>query len=412
MSNTNYPRTIFILGTARDVGKTVTSLGVIGKLLSAEHGYAPHEIGYFKPVGQQTLTVMDEDGTPVEADKDAVVVTSLMGIENVGFRYLSPVIWQGGLTTSFIQDSMVGNPLEGRDAFMARIRESYELVARGRRVVIVEGTGQPGVGSVAGISNGDVINMLREMGAPVFVALVTRGGIGATIDEVFPYFMSLDHMDVRVDGLIVNGVFGDRIDRIREVLEGYYRSIFAPLYGRYLRQPFPPILGFVPSIPELGLPTMRLLAQHFASSPKSSLEILTPEQFEEHASRLIRSIKVVNLRYGYERYVGPGDAVISGINANDSLFSVVLHHQRLISEHGSGLAGLILSCKQVGGLSQQVRSELARADGLPTIALDNDTADIVQRIDNLTVKIQPFDVYKRDLIAQTYSRNLSFWPGL
>jgi dethiobiotin synthetase len=412
MNDTGYPRTIFILGTARDVGKTVTSIGVIGKLLSAEHGYAPHEIGYIKPVGQQTLSVVEEDGTPVEADKDAVVVTSLMGVGNVGFRYLSPVIWQGGLTTSFIQDSITGDPLEGRDAFMARIRESYELVARNRRVVIVEGTGQPGVGSVAGVSNGDVINMLREMGVPVFVALVTRGGIGATIDEVFPYFMSLDHMNTRVDGLIVNGVFANRIDRIRDALQGYYDHIFAPLYGRYLRQPFPPILGFVPTIPELELPTMRLIAQHFAASEKSALEILTAEQFEEHASRLVRNVRVVNLRYGYERYVGPGDAVVVGINANDSLFSVVLHHQRLISEHGSGLTGLILSCKEVGGLSQQVRSELARAEGLPTIALDNDTADIIQRIDNMTVKMQPYDVYKRDLIAQTYRDNLTFWTDL
>ncbi len=411
MSDTSYPRTIFIVGTARDVGKTVTSVGVIGKLLTGEKGYAPEEIGYIKPVGQQTLSVMEEDGTPVEADKDAVVVTSLMGVGNVGWRYLSPVIWQGGLTSSFIRDSIAGDPLEGRNAFMARIRESFDLVARDKRIVIAEGTGQPGVGSVAGVSNGDVINMLREMGVPVFVAMVTRGGIGATIDEVFPYFMSLDHMNTRVDGLIVNGVYPNRIDRIRDALEGYYNHVFTPLYGDYLRQPFPPILGFVPSIPELGLPTMRLIAQHFAGD-ESSLEILTPEQFEEHGSRLIRSVKVVNLRYGFERYVNSGDAVVLGINANDSLFSVVLHHQRLISEHGTGLAGLILSCKEVGGLSLQVRGELARAEGLPTIAVDNDTADIIQRIDNMTVKLQPYDVYKRDLIANTYRENLKFWEDL
>ena len=412
MAETSFPRTIFVLGTARDVGKTVTCLGLIGKLLSEEEGYAPEEIGYIKPVGQQTLTVMDDDGTPVEADKDAVVLISLMGVGNVGYRYLSPVIWQGGLTTSFIRDSMQGDPLEGRDAFMARIREAYTLVAKDRRVVIVEGTGQPGVGSVAGISNGDVINMLREMGVPVTVMLVTRGGIGATIDEVFPYFMSLDHMNVKIDGLVINNVFPDKIDRIREVLEGYYEHIFGPLYGQHLHQPFPPIIGFVPSIPELELPTMRLIAQHFGSSRDNSLEILTPERFEDQASRLIRSVKVVNLRYGFERYVRPDDAVVVGINANDSLFSVVLHHQRLLSEHGAGLTGLILSCREVGGLSQQVSNELARAEGLPTIALDNDTADIIQRIDGMTVKIQPYDVQKRDLIAETYRENLSHWADL
>jgi dethiobiotin synthetase len=412
MSGNEYPKTIFILGTARDVGKTVTSVGVIGKLLSPEHGYALEDIGYIKPVGQQVLTVIDDDGSPIDADKDAVVVTSLLKVRNVGYRHLSPVIWQGGLTASFISESVNGDPLEGRQAFMRRIRESYELVARDRKVVIVEGTGQPGVGSVAGISNADVINMLREIGVPVFVAMVTRGGIGATIDEVFPYFMSMDHMGTRVDGLIINGVFLDKVGKIRESLEGYYNRIFTPIYGPYLRQPFPPILGFVPSIPELGLPTMRLIAQQFGADRKSSLEILSPEAFEANGSRLVKRMKVINLRYGYERYVEAGDAVVVGINANDSVLSVVMHHQRLISQAGTGLSGLILSCRQVGGLSQQVRSELDRVEDLPTIAVDYDTADLLQRIDNMSVQLQPYDFYKRDLIAEAYRQTVTFWPGL
>ncbi len=322
------------------------------------------------------------------------------------------MIWQGGLTASFISDSIRGDPLEGRHAFMERIRESYDLVARDRKVVIVEGTGQPGVGSVAGVSNGDVINMLREMGVPVFVAMVTRGGIGATIDEVFPYFMSLDHLGTRIDGLIINGVFRSKIDKIRESLEGYYDRIFLPIYGPYLHQPFPPILGFVPSISELSLPTMRLIAQQFGTDPKSSLEIISPEAFDEHGSRLIQRMKVINLRYGYERYVDAGDAVVVGINANDSVLSVVPHPVSILSQHGKGLSGLILSCRQVGGLSQQVRSELTRVEDLPAIAVDYDTADLLQRIDNMSVKLQPYDTYKRDLIAQAYREAVSFWPDL
>lgn len=409
MGQDRYPRTIFVLGTARDVGKTVTSVGIIGRLLSSDLGYSPEDVGYIKPVGQQTLTVMDTDGTPVEADKDAVVLTALLEVKNPGFRDLSPVIWRGGLTSSFISDSVSGDPVEGRDAFMARIRDSYERVARDRKVVIVEGTGQPGVGSVAGISNGDVINMLRDIGVPLFVVLVTRGGIGSTIDEIFPYFMSLDHMETRVDGIIVNGVYANKMDRIQDALQGYYDHIFEPLYGRFLKQETPPILGFVPSIPELEMPTMRLIAQYFGSDSKSALEILSPDDFDEHASRLIPDMKVINLRYGYERYVDPGDAVVVGINANDSVLSVVLHHQRLLGEKGVGLSGLILSCKQVGGLSQQVLSELHRVEDLPTIALDYDTAEIIQQIEKMTVKLQPYDVYKRDLIAETYRDHLAFW---
>ncbi|MEN6479416.1 MAG: hypothetical protein ABFD20_07230, partial [Anaerolineales bacterium] len=114
----------------------------------------------------------------------------------------------------------------------------------------------------------------------------------------------------------------------------------------------------------------------------------------------------INLRYGYERFVLPGDVVVAGINANDSVLSVVMHHQRLISQHGVGLSGLILSCRQVGGLSQQVLSELLTVRDLPTIALDYDTADVIQRIGRLSVKMQPYDTYKRDLIAEVYKQNI------
>jgi hypothetical protein len=224
--------------------------------------------------------------------------------------------------------------------------------------------------------------------------------------------MSMDHMGTRVDGLIINGVFKSKIDKIREALEGYYDHIFTPLYSAYLHQPFPPILGFVPSIPELELPTMRLIAQQFGTDPKSSLEILSPVAFDEHASALVKRMKVVNLRYGYERYVEAGDAVVVGINSNDSVLSVVLHHQRLLSQDGKGLSGMILSCRQVGGLSQQVRSEINRVEDLPAIAVDYDTADLIQRIDNMSVKLQPYDVYKRDLIAAAYRETVTFWPGL
>ena len=108
-----YPRTIVVLGTARNVGKTITSLGIIGKLLSPEQGYRLDEIGYIKPVGQQTLTVDLENGERIEADKDAVVITSLMGTENPGYEYISPVIWRGGLTANFIEQASPGRSHRG-----------------------------------------------------------------------------------------------------------------------------------------------------------------------------------------------------------------------------------------------------------------------------------------------------------
>lgn len=406
-----YPHTIFILGTDRNIGKTVTSIGIICKLLSESMGYKVEDIGYIKPVGQETLTVMDGRGVPVEADKDAVLITSLMGIECHGYEKVSPVVWQSGVTADFIDEAGAGDPVAGQRAFMERIREAYDYISQGKRIVIVEGTGQPGVGSVAGISNADVINLLRDMGVPVYVTMVAGGGIGSTIDQIFPYLMSAEHMGTRIDGILINGVFGSKIDKIQHYLDTYYQKVFPPIYGKYLTSSAPPpILGFVPSVPELGLPTMRLIAEYFAGK-EASMEIIAPEDFDTAACRLVRDTKVLSLDFGYESLLRPGDAVIVGVNANDSILAMLLLHERMVRKQGSGLSGMILSCKQVGGLARQIRELIERGD-LPTITLDYDSADIVGRIKGMTIKIQPYDIGKRELIAQVFDKSLHLWPEL
>ncbi|MGI5915422.1 MAG: AAA family ATPase [Anaerolineae bacterium] len=412
MSNRQYPQTIFVVGTDRDIGKTVTSIGLIAKLLSGEHRYATEEIGYIKPVGQQTMTVLNGEGIPIEADKDAVLITSLMGIRNHGYEKTSPVVWRDGVTAEYIDQATEGNPQTGRNAFMERIRAAYEDVSAGKRIMIVEGTGQPGVGSVAGISNADVINLLRGMGVPVYVVMVTRAGIGATIDQVFPYLLAMDRMGTRVDGLIINDVIPTKMEKVRSYLTRYYGRIFESLYGDRLDVQTPPtILGFVPSVPELRLPTMRFIAEHFANEADSAMEVIAPEDFDLGATQLVNKLKVISLDFGYESFLEPGDAVIVGVNSNDVILAMLLLHERMVRKHGRGLSGLILSCKYVGGLSAEIRDLIAAGD-LPTITLNYDSADIVHRVERMTVKIRPYDVDKRNLIARVYNDSLTLWPEL
>jgi dethiobiotin synthetase len=399
------------VGTRRNIGKTVTCVGIISKLLSHEHGYSIDEIGYIKPVGQQTVQVQNCQGVPIEADKDAVLLTSLLGIDCGDYQDLSPVVWQGGLTASFIDDACNGGAHSGREAFLRRIREAYERVSQGKRVVIVEGTGQPGVGSVAGISNADVINELRRMGVQLYVVLVAPGGIGSTIDEVFPYLMTLDHVGTRLDGLIINDVIPSKMDKVAHYLRGYYRRVFGDLYGTYFKAQTPPtILGFVPTVEELRLPSVRLVAEQLSHSPHTEMEIVAPEDVNE-ACGLIRKVKVISLEFGYEPFVAPGDAVVVGVNANDVILSMLLLHERMCRQHGEGLSGLILSCKTVGGLSKQIRDLIVSGD-VPTIMLASDSADIVKQIEGMTVKIQPYDTIKKELIARTYDEHLTLWPEL
>jgi dethiobiotin synthetase len=405
MTASGYPPTIFVLGTQRDVGKTVTSVGVIAKLLSPEYGYTVDEIGYIKPVGQQAVRATNLDGQVLQVDKDAVLVTSLLGIKAPRYEAMSPVIWHSGLTADYIDDQISPAPQMSLDHLAQHIRRCYEEVAHGKKVVVVEGTGQPGVGSVGGISNADVINLLRAMGAPLYALMVTKAGIGATIDQLFPYLMAMDHLNTRIDGLVINGVLPDKLDKIRRYLSAYFTQVFPRQYGQVMQLPVPPIVSYVPLVPQLGLFSMRLIAQTFAEDPHSGLQLLGPDDFEQASGQLIRDIKIIQLRFGYDRFVGGGDAIILGVNANDVILSALLLHERLLREGSKGLAGLILSCNQVGGLSRHVHKLIAD-EGIPTIAVEYDSAEIIQQVESWTVKIQPYDLEKRDLITQTYIENL------
>lgn len=408
----DYPPTIYVLGTDRNIGKTVTCIGIISNLVSTNGGLGIDDIGYIKPVGQQTLTVMDSSGEAIEADKDAVLATSLMGIRADNYRWLSPVVWADGVTARYIDEASASDPFAGREEFLERIRDAFRHVADGKRIVLAEGTGQPGVGSVAGISNADVINALRDMGVPLYVILVTRGGIGATIDQVFPYLMVLDHMGSRARGLVINGVYTSKMDKIRHYLSAYYRQVFVALYGDRLTAQEPPdILGFIPSIPELRLPTMRLVAETLARHDEHAVEKVAPDRFEAGSGSLVRDLKVISLDFGFEPFLQPGDAVVVGVNSNDVILAVLLLHERMVRQTGKGLSGLVLSCRQVGGLSRQIEDLIAASD-LPTLLVALDSAAIVHEVESMTVKIQPYDEAKKAMIAEAFHEHLHLWPEL
>jgi len=412
---TNLPPTIFVLGTDRDIGKTVTCIGLISSLLGPDCGYRLSDIGYIKPVGQQVVQVRDSEGEPIEvsADKDAVLVTQLMGIDCDRYGDMSPVVWERGLSEEIIDSAAEESLASTREQVMQRIRDAYQRVAQGKRIVLVEGTGQPGVGSVGGVSNSDVIRTLVEMGASVFVILVAEGGIGSTIDRVFPYIMALDHLGTHIDGLIINNVRASKMEKVTHYVTSYYEQVFPDIYGHLVNEAKAPrLLGFIPEVPELRLPTFRQVTE-FLQSRTGTVETITEHDWSEPRSDLplVRNVKVISLDFGYERYLSPGDVVVVGVNANDVILSTLLLHERMLRTKRQGLSGLILSCKQAGGLDTEIR-ELIRARSLPTITVELDSAEIVQRLDNATWKIQPYDELKRRLIAEAYRENLTLWPEL
>lgn len=52
----------------------------------------PNGVGFMKPVGQQSLTMTEEDGTPVQVDKDAALMKKYFQLDHISYRHVSPVL--------------------------------------------------------------------------------------------------------------------------------------------------------------------------------------------------------------------------------------------------------------------------------------------------------------------------------
>ena len=85
------PAVVFIAGERQHAGKTVTSLGLISAL---SNHIDPKDIGYFKPVGQEMITLPNGQ----RIDKDVRVVQEFTDLDMPDLGILSPVRVVSGIT--------------------------------------------------------------------------------------------------------------------------------------------------------------------------------------------------------------------------------------------------------------------------------------------------------------------------
>ena len=211
-------RNIFIAATGQHIGKTTSTLGLMANLL--QKGF---NTGYCKPVGQKHITV---DGKT--ADKDAVLFSKVINF-NMEPEIHSPVILGKGITSDFIDNS------EGYQ-FEERIRYANQVLNAAHDLIVFEGTGHPGVGSVVNLSNADVAKLL---GTPV--VMVVEGGIGSTIDKLNMSTALFRERQVPIIGVIVNKVKRDKYDKIQYYLSKKLKELNIPLLGVL---PYDPVLSY------------------------------------------------------------------------------------------------------------------------------------------------------------------------
>ena len=335
---------IFIAATRQNVGKTTISLGLISSLMKRFE-----KIGFIKPVGQR---YMMEGGYKI--DEDSVLMEHIFKF-GLPLKDMSPVAVEKGFTERFLDGRI-------RADNVMKIKKSFLNVAEGRDLVIIEGTGHAGVGSVFDLSNATVAKMLDSK-----VIMVCSGGIGSSIDEVMVNKALFDKMGVKLAGVIVNKVLPQKYDKIsRYVRLGLNRLGI-------------PVLGVVPYIEVLNTPTMRDFKEEL------DMHVLCGEEFlgRQMSRVFVGAMEVKEALH----YLEDDCLVITPGNRTD-LISLLIKIQIGRFKAPKRIAGIILS----GGIAPKRRIYQAlKKSGIPTLMSRLDTYDVASKVHDLTAKIKSRD---------------------
>lgn len=363
---------VYLTGFRQHAGKTVTSLGILSQL--RKHLDA-REIGYLKPVGQQLVHA----AAGVTVDKDVELIGEFAGLTDLPLAQLSPVRFSTNFTRSYLDSR---HRVRLTRALSLEIQRSIAKLAD-RRIIIAEGSGHPGVGSVVGLSNATVGKLLDAQ-----TIFVSGGGIGRALDTIdvdLTYFL---YHGCQVSGLIINKVIPDKAAQVRRyITEDLINQRYAAANGAALH-----IFGYMPAIPDLPRPSMRVIL--------GALPHVEPLGEPDTIAwrRPCAAIKLVSLPEQHlhsqlRHYVGPGDVLIIGASSTPRILQIIDYHADM--RHRGGIGGLILTCGETERLEPRVRDDLSRAH-LPALFVSEDSAATEERLFRLyqNTKLQVYDTGK------------------
>lgn len=364
------PVIIYVTGFRQHAGKTVTSLG----LISLFRKYIdPIHIGYIKPVGQEIVEI--EAGQKV--DKDARIVKEFSGIPDINLKFVSPVRVGSGFTRTYLA---APDSREETQRLENVIIESMKSLSH-KRIIVAEGTGHPGVGSIVGLSNANVANLI---GADI--VFLSGGGIGKALDMLevdLSYFL---FKRVRVRGIIFNKLIPDKIETMRKFVTDDLLNKKYGAFGGSLS-----ILGFLPMIEVLSQPSMKVIYENFMGA-----EVIG--NVDEDLWKVpCSSIKVISLTEDLlrvEKYITPQSLVIIAANSYRRIKNICDYSEKL-KKSGYGIAGIVLTCGEGISVNRDIENEILSI-GIPAIYVHEDTATaekiVLDAFEN--TKLQVYDQKK------------------
>lgn len=379
------PLVIYITGFRQHAGKTVTSLGLLSLL---RRRFDPKDLGYLKPVGQEMVS--GPDGQLY--DKDAAVLKQFSGIPDLVPLQCSPVRLTSGFTKQYM-DLPPSGQADVNVNLRAYIESSLGALSH-KKIIVAEGTGHPGVGGIVGLSNAEVSNLLRAE-----TIFLSGGGIGKAMDQLevdLSYFL---YKKSRVRGVLFNKVIPDKLEQTKKFLNEEF------LNRRYRFETPLRVFGYLPTVGDLGKPSMRIIREAFGKD----VEVLAEGEagLWELPTNHLRIITVPEEYLDLDSFLQPQDIVLIGAGSRNRLAKILDYQSR--QKPGEGLGGLILTCGRMTGRQEASRALVSRAN-FPVLYVQDDTAatEAVLRDTFENTKLQTFDVAKVSEIETLFAEHFAF----
>ncbi len=353
---------VFLAATRQNDGKTVVGIGLLSALKQKLK-----EVGFIKPVGQKYVEI---EGRKI--DKDAVLAAGILDIGKECLKLMNPVAVERGFTKNYL------NKRYDVTSLIKKIKEAYAHCASGKRLVVIEGTGHAGVGSVFDLNNAVVAKILKAR-----VVLITTGGIGKPIDEIILNKALFDKEGVELAGVIVNKVMPDKIREIKKYLK------------KGLEKHRIPLLGVLPYTEDLSLSTMDQVREGL------NLPVLSGKNF---LNQTVRN-RVVGAMFPKSalRYIKNDTLLITSGDREDLILTALslIMTKKVTNPY---LSGLILT----GGIRPH-RSiiNLIRRTPIPVLISNEDTYTVASKVHDLIIKIRQDDKKKIEIARQLVERHVN-----
>lgn len=335
-------KNIFIAATRQNKGKTMVSLGLIMALKKRFNN-----IGFIKPVGQRYVIANGH-----KVDEDSVLVEKVCGLD-CDLIHMSPIAVEKDFTVKYISHP---DPRK----LVRQIKDSYKKVSLGKDIVVIEGTGHAGVGSVFDLSNASVAKLLNAK-----VVLISCGGIGQPIDEIMLNKALFEKTGVNMLGAIVNKIYPKKYDKIAH-------------YARKgLKNKGVELLGAIPYEKVLSSPTVGEIMEETGAKLINGRESLE-NRIEDIVVGAMTAHQALAYFHSRTLVITPGDREDIILGAMSSC----------LTKRGNecGVGGIVLT----GGIMphSNIMSSIKKT-AIPVISHKEDTYTVASDIHDIIVKIRP-----------------------